>query len=258
MVMKILRKRKNMKLILWVVAIFIIPGFLIWGVGLGSSSKNSNYAATINREPITLRDFYKNLHEMEQRYREIFGDGASEILKSMNLERMVLENMVREKLLLQQAKKRRVKVFNSEIIEVIKADRAFLNEKGVFDQNRYKEIIASMPNEELRKIEDEIRKNLMLNKLREEIILEASSNISEAEVDEYIKNNQITDVDKASIRESLIRQKGDEAYGQWYESVKSRSKINIYLASAKPVELPDEQIEDNKPKTKGRLKLWRK
>jgi hypothetical protein len=151
-----------------------------------------------------------------------------------------------------------VKVFNSEIIEVIKADRAFLNEKGVFDQNRYKEIIASMPNEELRKIEDEIRKNLMLNKLREEIILEASSNISEAEVDEYMKNNQITDVDKASIRESLIRQKGDEAYGQWYESVKNRSKINIYLASAKPVELPDEQLEDNKSKTKGRLKLWRK
>jgi len=78
-----------MKIILWTVAIFIIPGFLIWGVGLGSSNKSAYYAAVVNKEPILLKDYYKKYNEMESEYRRIFGDLSEGILKNFNLEKIL-------------------------------------------------------------------------------------------------------------------------------------------------------------------------
>jgi parvulin-like peptidyl-prolyl isomerase len=234
MVMKFFRKRKNMKIILWLVAILIIPGFLIWGVGLGGGARSSHYAAVVNREPVLLRDYYKSLNEMEKRYKEIFGENAADFIKNINMEKIVLDNMIRETILLQQARRRRVRVLNSEIIEVIKSDAVFKNEKGEFDQEKYKEIISAYPSEELRKIEDEIRRRIMVDKLRELVISETDISIGEEEVDEYIKNHQITDADRESIRRTLMRQKGEEAFNDWYEKIKKNSDIQVNLSLDKP------------------------
>ncbi len=235
MVMKFLRKKKNMKMILWAVAILIIPGFLIWGVGLGGGGRSSYYAATVNREPISRRDFYKNLNEMEQRYRQMFGEGAESFLKNINMEQIVLEDMIRERLLLQQAKKKRVRVQNSEIIEAIKSDPVFKDEKGNFSQARYKEIVSNYPAEEMRKIEDGIRKNITISKLRELVASEAGISVTDAEVDEYMKKNQMAGSDRESVRKNLMWQKGEEAYRKWYEETKKKSKIQVFLSMEKPV-----------------------
>lgn len=248
MIMKFLRKKKRIKIILWIVAIFIIPGFLIWGVGLGSGNKKAYYAAIVNKEPITLREYYKSLSDMEQRYREIFGDASAEFIKNINLEKIVLDNLIREKLLLQQARKKRVRVLNNEIIEVIKSDPAFKNEKGVFDQKKYKEIIASYPTEELKKIEDDIRKRITIDKLRELVISEVNINITDADVDEYIKKNQMSDADRESLRRNLLWQKKEEVFNKWYEAVKNKSKIEIYLSFNKPAEKAVQPSSENKSK----------
>jgi len=234
MVMKFFRKRKNMKMVLWIVAILIIPGFLIWGVGLGGGARSSHYAAVVNREPVLLRDYYKSLNEMEKRYKEIFGENAADFIKNINMEKIVLDNMIRERLLLQQARKRRVRVLNSEIIETIKSDAVFKDEKGEFDQEKYREIISAYPSEELRKVEDEIRRRIMVDKLRELIISETEINIEDEEIDEYIKNHQITDGDRESIRRTLLWQKGEEVFNNWYENVKKNSDIQINLSFDKP------------------------
>ncbi|HNS33555.1 MAG TPA: SurA N-terminal domain-containing protein, partial [bacterium] len=225
-----------MKIILWAVAILIIPGFLIWGVGLGGGNKGANYAATVNREPIILRDYYKSLGDMEQRYREMFGEGAEGFLKNINMEKIVLDNMIRERLLLQQARKKRIKVPNNEVIEAIKSDPVFKDEKGAFDQKKYKEIITAYPTEELRKIEDDIRKRIMLDKLKELVVSEANIIVADADVDEYIKKHQITSTDRELIRKNLMRQKREESFNSWYEGLMKKSKINIYLSLEKPSE----------------------
>ncbi|MCM8829765.1 MAG: SurA N-terminal domain-containing protein [Candidatus Omnitrophica bacterium] len=98
-----------MKIILWIIAILIIPGFLIWGVGVGGGGKSQYYAATVNKEHITLREYYKELGEVEEQYRKIFGEKTSELLKGLNIEQGVLESMIREKILLQEARRRRIR-----------------------------------------------------------------------------------------------------------------------------------------------------
>jgi len=246
MVMKFFRKKKNMKIILWAVAVLIIPGFLIWGVGIGGDSKKLYYAAVVNREPITLRDYYHTLSETEERYRQIFGENAGDIFKNMNIEQGVLENMIRERLLLQRAKRRRIRVLNNEIVEVIKAEPVFKDDKGKFDEQKFKEIISNYPSEELRKIEDEIRKNIMVEKLKEIVITEGNVTVSDKEVADYVKDHQITDKDEESIRRTLMWQKKEKFFNDWYSELRDNSNIKVYLSFDKNPPAEDKKIDGSK------------
>jgi len=239
MIMKFFRKKKNMKIILWVIAILIIPGFLIWGVGIGGSGRSQYYAATVNKEPITLREYYKQLGEVEEQYRKIFGDKASELLKGLNIEQGVLEGMIRERILLQEARRRRIKVLNSEIVEVVKSDPSFLDEKGRFDERKFKEVISSYPPEELRKIEDELRKRITIDKLKELVIAEGNISVSDEEVDKYIKENQVKDTDRESLKKRLLWRKREEYFNQWYAEKRKKSNVVVYLSFEKPAASPD-------------------
>jgi len=239
MIMKFFRKKKNMKIILWVIAILIIPGFLIWGVGIGGSGRSQYYAATVNKEPITLREYYKQLGEVEEQYRKIFGDKASELLKGLNIEQGVLEGMIRERILLQEARRRRIKVLNSEIVEVVKSDPSFFDEKGRFDERKFKEVISSYPPEELRKIEDELRKRITIDKLKELVIAEGNISVSDEEVDKYIKENQVKDTDRESLKKRLLWRKREEYFNQWYAEKRKKSNVVVYLSFEKPAASPD-------------------
>jgi len=247
MALRFLRKKKNVRIILWIVAILIIPGFLLWGVSIGGGRKELYYAAIVNREPITLKEYYWRLGEMEDRYRKIFGDRYSEIRDKLNIEKSVLESLIREKLLLQQARKRHIKVLNSEIVEVVKSDPIFKNKEGKFDEEKYKRIIENYPAEELRKIEEDIRKRIMIEKLKNEIIAEGNINVSDREIEDYIKKNKLKKVDKESIRKMLLWQKREKYFNDWYRKIRANSKIIIYL----PIKEETTQVSEKK-KEKGR------
>lgn len=229
MVMKFFRKKKNMKIILWIVAILIIPGFLIWGVGIGGD-KGQYYAARVNKEYITLREYYREISRIEEQYRKIFGDKTSELLKGLNIEQGVLESMIRERLLLQEARRRRIKVFNNEIVEVVKSDPSFLDANGRFDENKYRAVISSYPPEELRRIEEDIKKRITIEKLKEMVVAEGNIVVTDEEVEKYIKDNQLKDIDRESIKRRLLWRKREDKFNQWYADKRKNAKILIYLS----------------------------
>ena len=51
------RKKRNFKIIMIVTAIFVIPGFIIWGVSISGEDKKY-LAAKVNKQPIYLNEFY--------------------------------------------------------------------------------------------------------------------------------------------------------------------------------------------------------
>jgi parvulin-like peptidyl-prolyl isomerase len=228
MAFKFLRKRKNVKIILWIITILIVPGFLFWGVGIGGA-RTSQYAAIVNREPITLREFYDRVWKVDEKYKEIFGENYNQIRDKLNIEKNVLESLIREKLLLQEARKRRIRVFKNEIIEVFKSDPAFKNEKGQFDEERYKRIVANYPDEELKKIEDEIRKEILLQKLKDQVLSETNIEVKDAEIEEYLKHAGDKNIDRENIRRMLLWQKREKYFEEWYKKLREKSKIVIYL-----------------------------
>jgi len=228
MVFKFLRKKKNVKIILWIITILIIPGFLFWGVGIGGS-KSSLYAAIVNREPITLKEFYDRVWKIDEKYKEIFGENYNQIRDRLNIEKNVLESLIREKLLLQAARKRRIRVFKNEVIEVFKSDPIFKNEKGQFDEEKYKKIVVSYPDEELKKIEDEIRKEILIQKLKDQILSETKIEVKDIEIEEYLKHIGNKNVDKENIRRMFLWHKREKYFEDWYKNLREKSRIIIYL-----------------------------
>ncbi|MCM8832823.1 MAG: SurA N-terminal domain-containing protein [Candidatus Omnitrophica bacterium] len=235
MAIKFFKKRKNVRIILWIITILIIPGFFFWGVGIGSDKK-SQYAAIVNREPISLREFYDQLWKVEQKYREIFGENYSQIKDKLNIEKNVLENLIREKLLLQQARKKRIRVYKNEIVSVIKQDPIFKNEKGEFDEEKFKQIISNYPEEELVKIEQEIKKEILLQKLKEQVVSETTIDVSDKEVEDYLKFTGNEKINRENIRKMILWQKKENYFEDWYKKLTEKSKIIIYLPLEKKIE----------------------
>ena len=232
MVMKFFRKKKNRRIILWVIAILIIPGFVLWGVG-GAVRRRShdNLSAKVNKESITLREFYSAYEKADSQYRKIFGDKYNDAVKQMDLERNMLEQLIREKLLLQEAKKRHLRVFDKEIVSVTKSDPVFKGEDGKFDQNKFTAIIKNMPPAELRAIEADVKKGILLQKLRQQVVSKENIVISDKEVDDYIDKNKLRlkEVDRELIQKMLLSQKQAKYFNDWYDKMRQSSDISIYV-----------------------------
>jgi len=233
MVMKFFRKKKNVKIILGITAILIIPGFLIWGVGLSRPDKSKYIAAVVNREAISLRELSIRANEEAERYREILGDKYDELIKNMNLEKIVLHSLIQEKILFQQARKRHIKVSNNEIIEVVKSSPVFKDEKGNFSQEKYNQVINNLPPEKLKNIEEDTRRAIIFQKLETQVVPEGSITVTDDEVSEYIKNNKDAEkMDRELIRRRILRQKQSKSFNDWYKNVVKSSKITVYLGTS--------------------------
>lgn len=229
MLTRFFRKKRNMRIILWIVALMIIPGFLIWGINISGTQKRASCAAIVDGEPITYREFYARLGDIEDKYRQIFGDKYSEIRDKLNIERGVLEELIREKLLLQMARKRRIRVFDNEIVDAVKSDPAFKDKNGKFDEKKYELIIKRMPDEELRKIEKEVKRRIMIEKLKNLVVSEGNIKVTDKDVEDYIKKNKLKKVDKESVRKILQWQKREKYFNDWYANIRKTAKVEIFI-----------------------------
>jgi len=232
---------------MWTVAIIIIPGFLIWGIGMSSASRKSTMAASVNRQDISQRDYYQALNETEQNYRKVFGDKYDEFAGKLNLEKGVLEELIREKILDQQARKRRIRVSDREVLDTIKSDPVFKDEKGVFSHDKFQSIIANVPPAELTKIEEGTRQRLKIQKLKQQVVSETTIAVTDAEVNDYVARvtppapakgvkTPPTAPDKEQVRKMILWQKEEKYFSEWYGRVRKAAKVETYVTFTPPAQ----------------------
>lgn len=94
-------------ILLAVVAAFIF-GFVFLDMGLGrgdlGATKDVNFAARVNGETITINDYARALKNYEDMYRQMYGNQFTpEMVHAMGLPRQVLDALVDQRLLTQQA-----------------------------------------------------------------------------------------------------------------------------------------------------------
>ncbi|GEM_PF-508536 len=234
MVMKFFRKKKNARIILWITAILIIPGFLIWGVGITGAGRTRYLAAVVNREAVTQQEYYQQLNQVEQNYRRFFGDRFDEIARNLNLEKAVLEEIIRDKLLKQQARRRHLKVTDSEVIEAIKSDPAFRDEQGKFSQEKFSRVISQIPPEQLTKIEEETRHRLLQQKLKQQVLAEGNIQVTDQEVKDYLEKNKGAKTDEEQVRRMLLWQKEEKYFRDWYDQVRQKARVVVYISLPEP------------------------
>ncbi len=188
--LKNLRKKKTAKKIWIILALLVVPAFVLWGSGgLLRSKEQADYKGKIFGRRISHLEYRDALDAVKNASIMQFGDKFSEIEKYLNLESQAWDRLI----LLHEAKKQKIGVTDREVIELIES-YPFFQRKGVFDNRIYSELLQYVFHAKPRVFEEQTRQNLMLSKLYDD----ETKNIkaSEKEVrDEYRKLNEQISID---------------------------------------------------------------
>lgn len=120
-------------ILVFVVFVFVLFVFVDWGAGgaTGGGAVES-YAARVNGETVSLRDFQRALYMTEQRYREVYGQELTEEMRQqLGLRQQVLNSLVEQQLLLQEAARLDLTATQEEVRREI-LDLPMLNPDGKF------------------------------------------------------------------------------------------------------------------------------
>lgn len=134
--------RNNKKIVQGFLVLITLP-FAFWGVE--SYVRNTDVdleVATVGRSKISLQDFQTALRDQQERMRAQFGgrlDAA--MLDTPLMRRALLDNLVNQRLLAQQAESTRLSVGDEELVRFIMGVPA-LQESGKFSKERYEALVA--------------------------------------------------------------------------------------------------------------------
>jgi len=164
--LQLLRKKETLKKIMWALALVIIPAFVLWGAGSAVRSRGMpKYAGKLFGRKISFAQYEDSLHAFYNQAILIYGDKFKEVAKTIDLEKQAWERLI----LLHQAKKEEINVTDEQLISFIQGVNLFQKE-GRFDQGRYSTILDYALGISPREFEEQIRQELIIEKLRNKII----------------------------------------------------------------------------------------
>lgn len=159
---------------------------LLLTVSLLSVGCGEKKVATVNGEAVTKSQFERRLATVQNYYESNMGikfeeESGAEMLK--NLQEMVLDQMVTEHLLLQEARKQGIKVDKEEVKNQIEQDKLMVGGQEV-----YLEILKNQLKMTETEYQAEVEKQIMVEKLYEQVV--AGQVVSDEEIQKYYQENQ--------------------------------------------------------------------
>ncbi|MCU0651588.1 MAG: SurA N-terminal domain-containing protein [Candidatus Omnitrophica bacterium] len=187
--LKVLRKKETAKKIWIVLAILILPAFVLWGSGsMVSNKQEAKFAGEINGEKIPIQEFQESLDAVKNRALIQFGDKFSEVEKSLDLPAQAWDRLV----ILKEAQKRKIKTSDNEVVTSIES-YPFFQSMGTFDKRIYAQMLTYVFRVQARVFEEQTRQNLMLAKLFQQVTSGVS--LKDADIlEEYKKANEETSI----------------------------------------------------------------
>ena len=139
------------------VGIIIIP-FVFWGMGGVFTTGNKNNVAKINDHSISTQDFYNYLNNSQ----------LDEEYVKQNIENNILEKLLAEliskNLLLMEIKDLKISVSEKTLVEKIKKNKNFLDDKNKFSRLKYEKFLL-LNNTIATNYEKKIKDEELINKL---------------------------------------------------------------------------------------------
>lgn len=189
--LRILRDKKTAKRIWLVLMVVILPAFVLWGSGslIRSRKEGADYAGRIFGRRVSYLEFQDSMEAAKNQAIIQFGEDYSEVQKYLNLKMQAWERLI----LLDEAKRRKIKVSDKEVVELI-TGYPFFQRKGRFDRETYKTMLDYVFRTQTRIFEEQTRSSLVLSKLYKAVT--EGTNLTEQEIkDEYRKANEEISVD---------------------------------------------------------------
>ncbi|MDO9465143.1 MAG: SurA N-terminal domain-containing protein [bacterium] len=247
--------RKNMKPIMWITALsFLATIFFAWGMGVTSKARTNITVAKVNGVAIKYEEFRYALTATERNYRRMYGDQFDRIKKNMDMDNQVLNQLIDQKLLMQEIKKQRIKISDKEIIDRIKQDPVFKNKKGGFDKAKFEQYVNGIPASQWQEIENGIKKSLALEHLWKRITDPVI--ISDKKIlDEFMLKNEKVKINYICFRVDEFKTQvsvNDEDIAEYFSKNKTEFKqpdrVNTEYVLIKPepfkekTEVSDDEI----------------
>ncbi|HJQ37710.1 MAG TPA: SurA N-terminal domain-containing protein [Thermoanaerobaculia bacterium] len=135
--LKLMRESFNqLKWILIAIVAAFVFGFVFLDMGLsgalGGQSDTTVFAARVNGETITYNDYYRALKNYEDMYRQMYGGQFTpEMAAAMKLPQQVMESLIEQRLIAQQARKLNLAATPEEVRKKLLAIPVF-NQDGKF------------------------------------------------------------------------------------------------------------------------------
>ena len=130
---------------------FILIGYLVLlfaisGIeALFNWSANANQAATVNGQSISKIDLERAIQNQKDQILNRYGNQVpAEFISDEYLRKPVLENLIRRQVLIQVAEKSGLAVSQQDLMKEIAAEPGFKNEQGVFDNQKYQQMLGMM------------------------------------------------------------------------------------------------------------------
>lgn len=193
--------RDNLKHLKWVlvivIAVFVLFIFTDFG-GFGpAGGPGAATAATVGDDTVTVEEFRRLYQRVESQYRESFGDQFSpEVAKQMRLPIQVLDQLVNQKILLDEAARLGLEVSDEEMRELILSLPAFKDPSTnqFIGQQAYEQMLQANGFRNAADFESDVREDLLLQKLNNALL--AGVYVSDKEVEQAYRDQ----VERAKIR----------------------------------------------------------
>ena len=208
----------NKRLVQIFMALIILP-FAFWGIDSYNRSGNAaDVAATVDGVKITQQEFENSMRQQQAKLRQQLGanfDAA--MFDNPEMKRAVIDNLVAQRLLVEQAKAAGLVVTDDQVAQLIGSIEAFQND-GKFDKKRYGEVLSTQNISSLA-FEARVRDELLGQQMQDAYA--QNGFVSSHVVDSIIRLNEqqrVVSVSPVSIQQFEAQAKVDDAaVKEYYE-----------------------------------------
>lgn len=192
----LMRRKKQLKIVLWVVIFGLAIGMLLFfvpGVNVGNVAIDTS-AATVDGLPVLMKNFITAYRKTVENYSDHGKNKTDpETLKALGISKHVLDSLIATKVVESIANRLGIKVTTDEIRRAIEAQPGLQDQGKFIGVERYKAILAAN-NIDVSDFEEDVKYLQMAKKIRS--IITDSLDVSDREIrDEFARTSQQTQVD---------------------------------------------------------------
>ena len=210
--------RKNVKTFLWCVAIAFIGGVFLWNF---STRRLIDCVVQVNGTKIPYSSFLDSVNMRIRNWYDQNPEGELSDDQRREIKSQVLNSLIQEQLLLQEAKKYRIYVSQSEVINTIRSLPQFQRE-GKFEPRLYFYILQNYFRTEPAVYETQIKRVITNQKMRDFII--SSVKVTDQEVKDEYERREIKE-NEEDFKKDFLQEKKILFYRQWLISLYQKAKI---------------------------------
>lgn len=228
--------------VMWlIIAAFVLTIFYAWGMKSARlKGGTKNWLATVGSETISVEEYEKEYRQTMEQFRDV----PPELMKQLNLKQQVLDRLVNQQILADNAEKMGIEAGDKEVASFIEAIQAF-QENGAFSSQSYKAILAQNRLTPAL-FESQQRKMLMIQKLQK--LIQDSAKVSDDEIhDAYVHKNEKIVSDYALItfqnhrpQENPSEQELEKYFARHKDDFRTQEQINVIFSTITPQDLFNE------------------